>query len=76
MISLDSSVFIESMQVVTRMSANGGGEVEEEPDHLHHLDIGSLGEIVTHVDKHGGNHKHSCDIDRDDGGKKEFFEIV
>ena len=36
-------------------------QVEQEPD-VDHLDIGRLGEVVTHVDEHRRQDKHDGDI--------------
>ena len=43
-------------------------QVKEEPD-VDHLDIGSLGEIVTDVDEHRCQDEHHCNIQEDDSLK-------
>ena len=50
-------------------------EVKDKPG-VNHLDVGSLGEIVAHADKHCRQDEHYGDIEGDDGFKEEGFEVV
>ena len=34
-------------------------QVEDEPD-IHHLDVGGLGKVVTHIDEHRCQDQHGC----------------
>ena len=55
--------------------SEGFEEVEDEAG-VNHLDIGSLGEIIAHADKHGGKDQHYGDVERYYCFKEKWFEII
>ena len=75
---IDLSIFIFSKSVHVGMEKNnqkGKEKVEDQPN-IYHFDVASGGEAAGRADEHGGEDKHSGNIDWYNGLKKELFKIV
>ena len=48
----------QSVHVSVNQNLNKGKQEVEYKPHVNHLDIGSLGQVVGDIDKHGSQHQH------------------
>ena len=50
-------------------------QIKDKPD-IHHLDVRGLGEVVGHVDNHGGQDQHAGEVHSHHSFKEDGFEEV
>ena len=62
----------ESVHVCVDQNHNEGVEQVEQQPGIHHLHVGGLGQAVTHVDEHRGQHQHGCQVHSDNSLKKNI----